>query len=188
VWHFSDPRRFRAFRNATELYERDISNKLILEHRSTEARRAGLKRSIGFSILENNLLRGVLEFSSESVTPLDDNFVRAISNAGIQLGRVFERERASRAYQCLEERIDDHGGAGRGKAKLRVCNSGPDPRGAASRGELQRNRAITRATSHELMESVRHLVSKMAEIRRVMDRTIVEDPPQIPPIALRDCH
>ncbi len=101
VWHFSDPRRFRGFRRATELHEGDLSNRLALQHRATEGRKAGLTRSIGFSILENHLLRGVLEFSSESVIPLDVDFFRAISNIGIQLGRVFEREHASRAYQCL---------------------------------------------------------------------------------------
>ncbi|HEY2822603.1 MAG TPA: hypothetical protein VGJ06_16270 [Candidatus Acidoferrum sp.] len=187
VWHFSDVPRFRTFRTATELYERDLSNKLALEHRATEARRAGLKRSIGFSILENNLLRGVLEFSWESVTPLDDNFVRAISNAGIQLGRVFERERASRAYECLENRTDDKGEAGRGQPKIRACSSGADPRSAASLAELRRNRALTRAASQELRESIQHLRSTMAETRRVMGWPVVEGPPQIPLPALQDC-
>ncbi len=67
VWHFSDARRFRAFRRATELYERDLTNKLALEYRVFQGQKAGLARSIGFSVVENNCLRGVLEFSSENL-------------------------------------------------------------------------------------------------------------------------
>src|SRR5579863_7002127 len=59
VWHFADVRRFRAFRTATELYERDLTNKLALEHRAMQGRKAGLVRSVGFSVVENDFLRGV---------------------------------------------------------------------------------------------------------------------------------
>jgi len=96
VWHLSDAHRFHAFRKATELYERDLTNKLALEYRSAQGRRAGLKRSIGFSVRENDFLRGVLEFSSEDAAPLDVNIFRAISNVGFQLGHVFARERIGR--------------------------------------------------------------------------------------------
>jgi hypothetical protein len=106
VWYFSDPRRFRSFRKATELHERDLTNKLAFEHRAEHGRKAGLTRSIGFKIVENDFLRGVLEFSSESVQQLDENFLRAISNVGIQLGRVFERERAAHEYKTLSRKFE----------------------------------------------------------------------------------
>lgn len=93
VWHFSDTHRFNAFRKATELYEQDLTNKLALEYRSIQGKKAGLRRSIGFSVIEDDSLRGVLEFSSEHVAPLDVNIFRAISNVGFQLGQVFARTR-----------------------------------------------------------------------------------------------
>lgn len=105
VWHFCDARRFKAFRKATELYERDLTNKLTLEYRAIQGQKAGLTRSIGFSVVENNFLRGVLEFSSETAVPLDENFLRAISNVGIQLGQVFARERAALEHDRLQRRI-----------------------------------------------------------------------------------
>jgi hypothetical protein len=92
VWHFSDPTRFRPFRRATEVFERDLSNKLALQHRMTQAQKAGLARSVGFSVIERNYLRGVLEFSSEDRAPMDEHLFRAISNVGHQLGQMFARE------------------------------------------------------------------------------------------------
>jgi hypothetical protein len=92
VWHLRDLHRFAAFRKATELYELDLSNKLALEYRVMQGQRAGLNRSVGFSVVENGCLHGVLEFSSEHPAPLDEHLFRAISNIGYQLGRVFGRE------------------------------------------------------------------------------------------------
>jgi len=103
VWHFSDVRRFRAFRKATELYERDLTNKLALEHRAIHGRKAGLVRSVGFSVVENDFLRGVLEFSSDLSTPIDEHIFRAISNIGFQLGQVFARERLRREYDRVQD-------------------------------------------------------------------------------------
>lgn len=107
VWHFSDVHRFEAFRRATELYERDLTNKLALEHRVAQGRKAGLTKSVGFSVVEGDFLRGVLEFSAESVAPLDEHTFRAISNIGFQLGQVFARERFGSDCGRIQELMRD---------------------------------------------------------------------------------
>jgi hypothetical protein len=108
VWHLSDPQRFAGFRKATELYETNVTNRLTLEYRTIQAQKAGLTRTIGFSVIESDFLRGVLEFSSEVAEPLDETFKRAISNVGFQLGQVFARERTARECQSLHERIESY--------------------------------------------------------------------------------
>jgi hypothetical protein len=101
MWHFSDSRRFRAFRDATERYERDLTNKFLLECRFRQGKKAGLTQSLGFAVLEGNALRAILEFSSETAAPLGETLTRAIGDIGVQLGRVFERESAAMALRQM---------------------------------------------------------------------------------------
>jgi hypothetical protein len=101
IWHFSDSHRFRAFRDATERYERDLSNKFLLECRIRQGKKAGLTQSLGFAVLEGNALRAILEFSSETAAPLGETLTNAIGDIGVQLGRVFERESAAVAVRQM---------------------------------------------------------------------------------------
>jgi hypothetical protein len=102
IWYFSDAHRFEGFRQATEMFDRGLTNKFVLEHRLQQGKNAGLTRSVGFSVLEGNRLRAVLEFSSETATQLDGTLVSAICDIGVQLGRVFEREGAARRGKSKE--------------------------------------------------------------------------------------
>ena len=137
VWHFSDAHRFRAFRKATELYEMDLSNKLALEYRTMQGQKAGLKRSVGFSVVENDFLRGVLEFSSEDLTPLDEHIFRAISNIGFQLGHVFAGERLAREQSHTREPMVLRG---RHDPLSSILLSGKSPQSAAVAPLQARNR------------------------------------------------
>jgi hypothetical protein len=168
VWHFSESRRFRAFRKATELYERDLKNKLALEYRAEQGRRAGLTRSIGFKIVENDFLRGVLEFSSESVKPLDENFLRVISNVGIQLGRVFERERAAHKYQTLERRFAACEDSCRGLPQgMSVSAANINACLATCMAELRRNCEQNTRSAGKLIESMEHMTRGVNDTRRI---------------------
>ena len=171
VWYFSDPHRFRAFQKATELHERDLTNRLALEYRTLQGRKAGLTRSTGFKIVENDLLRGVLELSSESATPLDEHFIRAISNIGIQLGRVFERERAARDHQTLKRKLE----------ACKVSRQHPSPGWASlhidrvladSMEQLRRSCEENRARAAGLAQSVQFLRRTVTSARQITTRPL----------------
>ena len=171
VWHFSDTRRFDGFRKATELYERDLSNKLALEYRSIQGKKAGLRRSIGFSVIEDDSLRGVLEFSSEDVTPLDVNLFRAISNVGFQLGQVFARERSgceSSPIQELAVSLDSN------QAAIRKVPADGKSSLLATSGFLEsQHRAVTQANaalSKEIREAMRMMNQNLDELKRLTEK------------------
>jgi hypothetical protein len=168
VWHFSDRQRFNAFRKATELYEFDLSNRLALEYRTIQGQKAGLVKSVGFSVVENEFLRGVLEFSSESFDPLDEHTFRAISNIGFQLGQVFARERIARKFDSIHEQMlsrDAHHGVisnilFTGKTSLAAA--------AASLESQREARRVLRASTKDLTESSRQMRKQLDELRRLM--------------------
>jgi PAS domain-containing protein len=167
VWHFSDVRRFGAFRKATELFERDLANKLALEYRAMQGQKAGLKRSIGFSVVGGGHLRGVLEFSSETTAPLDENFSRVISNVGLQLGQVFANERALREHDRLQEHIALLNT--RRDALPEVVSSGSAslPAFVASVESLKQSCRATALSSRKLAESTRLMQSHLEQMKRL---------------------
>jgi hypothetical protein len=180
VWHFSDPHRFRAFRKATEIYECDFTNKLALEYRTLQGQKAGLTKSIGFSVVENDFLRGVLEFSSEGFEPLDEHIFRAISNIGYQLGQVFARERLAREYNrakglILSREAHHH-------AMSKILFAGPGSLSGVVdllESKRQTHRQIARR-SREVLESTRQMRQHLDELKRIIARP-VEFPSVIAP-------
>jgi hypothetical protein len=169
VWHFSDEVRFQGFREVTEMYERDLENKFVLEYRVRQGRRAGLTRSVGFSVVEGDWLRAVLEFSSESTTPLDNSSMSLIADIGVQLGRVFERERAARAFASLNERLlrqeQERREANR---KLHLCTGKYLPPLRASLATLRaRKRGGSGTGARELANSVRLVQRYLAEMSAI---------------------
>jgi hypothetical protein len=172
VWHFSDPTRFRAFRKATEMYECDLTNKLALEYRTLQGRQAGLTKSVGFSIVENDFLRGVLEFSSEGWEPLDEHIFRAISNVGYQLGQVFARERLAREYsrsqKLMQSREAHH------HAVSKILFSGPGSLSSVVElleSKRRTPRAIARSST-EVLESTRQMRQHLDELKRIIARPV----------------
>ena len=121
IWYFSDAHRFEGFRQATEMFEQDLTNKFVLDYRMRQGTKAGLTRSVGFSVLEGNILRAVLEFSSDTAAPLDETLVSAIGDIGVQLGRVFEREGAARVIQRMHRQDEERLSATK---RLRLVRAG----------------------------------------------------------------
>jgi hypothetical protein len=172
VWHFSDPRHFRAFRKATELFESDFTNKLTLAHRTIQGQKAGLARSVGFSVVENGFLRGVLEFSSEGIAPLDEHLFRAISNVGYQLGQVFARERPAR--ECIRTEKVPIPLAAQRRETTAILSPGA---GSVSEvvGVFEANKRARRAISNaskEVLESMREMRQHLEDSRRINARPI----------------
>ena len=168
IWHINDPHRFKAFRRATEMYECDLTNKLALEYRTLQGQKAGLTKSVGFSVIENDFLRGVLEFSSESFEPLDEHIFRAISNIGYQLGQVFARERlareCSRAQKLMLSREAHH------QAVLKVLFSGPGSLSSVVsllESKKRTHRALARS-SKAVLESTRQMRQHLDELKRIV--------------------
>jgi PAS domain-containing protein len=170
VWHFSDAPRFKAFRMATELYERDLSNKLALEYRTIQGKNAGLTKSVGFSVVENDHLRGVLEFSSEGSESLDEHVFRAISNVGFQLGQVFARERLAREFALVQDLIHAHHAHHDAVAKTRVTVEGSLLTSAAAIGTQSRLCGSVVDSSKGVVEAAREVRQRLAELRRLIAR------------------
>ena len=176
VWHFTDPRRFTAFCKATELYELNVTNRLTLEYRTLQGQKAGLTKSVGFKVVENKFLRGVLEFSSESSAPLDEHIFRAISNIGFQLGQVFAQERLRERHRRLQKlmlsRDADH------DAISRVLFSGKASLSAevASLETLRRSQKALAASAKDIVESTYQMRKHLDELRRLVAKPIVLPP------------
>jgi hypothetical protein len=177
VWHLSDPHRFAAFRKATELYELNVTNPLTLEYRTIQGQKAGLTKSVGFKVVENDFLRGVLEFSSESCAPLDEHIFRAISNIGFQLGQVFARERLREQYGRLQELISSRDADQ--SAISRVLFSGRASLSAeiSSLETHRRSRKSVAASSREVVESMRQMRKHLDELRRLVAKPIILSSP-----------
>jgi hypothetical protein len=183
VWHFSDRSRFRAFRRATELFERDLSNKLALEYRVFQGQKAGLARSIGFSVIGNDCLRGVLEFSSENLAPVDHQLFRAISDVGYQLGQAFNPDRLAPGPRRVAPvpspcDLQDHGAFRRAAAKSRLSAL----RASLDIGvtvNLARQNAIA-AASQDLLGAASKMQGHLAELKHLTaPRPILSTSPRL---------
>jgi hypothetical protein len=171
VWHFGDPQQFTAFRKATELYERNVTNRLTLEYRTIQGQKAGLTKSVGFKVVENDFLRGVLEFSSENSEPLDEHIFRAISNIGFQLGQVFTRERLTREHEGGARELtlsrEAHDDAGR---KILFSGGGSLPAVGDLLDSNRRTRHTVARSSRNVLESVHEMRQHLDELRRLIAR------------------
>jgi hypothetical protein len=172
VWHLSDAPRFRAFRKATEMYELDLSNKLALQHRTTQGKKARLSRSVGFSVVENDSLHGVMEFSSEDLLPLDEHVFRAISNIGFQLGQVFARERLVRQHRRTREKMLAQ--KAHHDAMFKIFFPGPGSLPGVV-GVLESGKRAHRAfakSSKKLLATTRQTRRHLAELKRLAAKPI----------------
>lgn len=173
VWYFSDVPRFRAFRKATEMYECDFTNKLALEYRTIQGQKAGLTKSIGISVVENDFLRGVLEFSSERFEALDEHVFRAISNVGFQLGQVFARERLAREHSRAQRLISSRDAHHHAMSKILFAGPGSLSGGLVDVIESKKrtHRRIVR-TSREMLASTRQMRQHLEDLKRIIARPV----------------
>jgi hypothetical protein len=165
IWYFSDAHRFEGFRQATEMFEQDLTNKFVLDYRMRQGTKAGLTRSVGFSVLEGNILRAVLEFSSETAAPLEETLLSAIGDIGVQLGRVFEREGAARMIQRMQRQDEERLSA---RKKLRACTG---RYGQSLKASLERLRSIElaggRTSARQVASSIELMQRCLAEMREI---------------------
>ena len=105
LWSLSDRSRYRRFCKSVETYVRNPESKFLAEIRFSEARKAGLKRSFGFSVMADETLAAVLELSTNKAVPPKEIVLEIVALVGIQLGHIFERMRAADARERFSEHI-----------------------------------------------------------------------------------
>jgi hypothetical protein len=164
IWYFSDAHRFAGFRQATEMFEQDLTNKFVLDYRMRQGKKAGLTRSVGFSVLEGNTLRAVLVFSSDTAAPLDEALVSAIGDIGVQLGRVFEREGAALVPERMHWQEAERRSASK---KLRAFTGKYGPSLKASLEQLRSRKHMAGASSREVASSIKLMQRCLAEMREI---------------------
>lgn len=124
IWHTSDPKRFKTFRDITDNYSFEFGEGLpgsVLEHqkplwiedvvtyhnfpRAQFAKEAGLITGFGFPVILNNKVEAVIEFfSTERIEP-DKNFFELIALLATQLGAVLKRTRFEEKLRLNEQQL-----------------------------------------------------------------------------------
>lgn len=124
LWHLDDPEAFDSFRRVTNAQRiepgeglpgrvlvdgtphwiRDVTKDRNFP-RAEHARAAGLKAGFAFPVPTRDGIAAVLEFFSSEVAEPDESLLAVMATVGSQLGRVFERVRASAELQEREERF-----------------------------------------------------------------------------------
>ena len=134
VWHLSDPQEFQVFRDVTERSTFRVGEGLsgrILESgepawivdvqvdpnfpRNRLAEDLGVNGAAGFPVKIGGHVVAVLEFFAREPLAADESLMRTMRNVGDQLGRVFERKRASDALRRAREAADE---ANRAKSRF----------------------------------------------------------------------
>jgi hypothetical protein len=105
IWSHCNRSRYRRFCKAIEMYVHYPGSKFLAEIRFNEARKAGLKRSFGFSVMADEKLVAVLEFSTDKAVLPKQVVLEIVALVGIQLGHIFERRCAASTRQCLSQHI-----------------------------------------------------------------------------------
>ncbi|MFN3429296.1 MAG: GAF domain-containing protein [Candidatus Sericytochromatia bacterium] len=125
VWHLDDPAHFEPFRAGTEARPLAVGEGLpglVLEtgrpvsfsdiiqaegfRRLDVAQEVGIRAGFAFPLLIGAEVVGVIEFfATEEVEP-DEALLEVMAHTGTQLGRVVERERASRTLQLAKDEAE----------------------------------------------------------------------------------
>ena len=118
IWYLEDSERFAEFRRATESINfrsgEGLPGKVWQERRavwieeistatnfprSMVAESVGLRGAFGVPILVGDEIAAVMEFFTVEPQPRDDGLLETLAQAGVQLGRVVERERAAKQLE-----------------------------------------------------------------------------------------
>ncbi len=124
LWHLSGARSYTGFRAATAETSFRAGEGLpgrvlasgqgawILDvgaegnfPRQGVASTEGLHAAFAFPVLVGHEVVAVLEFFTPDTLPPDDDFLAAMTAVGVQLGRVFERERGDEALLARERQL-----------------------------------------------------------------------------------
>ena len=126
VWHTSDPDRFESFSEATEgmSFARGVGlpGRVLASGepnwvvdlgaedglpRAPQARAVGIRSAFAFPVLAGDEVAAVLEFFSTDAVDPDDQILGVMKQVGIQLGRVFERERVEAKLREAKEAAEE---------------------------------------------------------------------------------
>ncbi|MEJ7875869.1 MAG: ATP-binding protein, partial [Solirubrobacterales bacterium] len=124
VWHLDDPERFAGFKRLTEATTfksgvgivgrafAEASPVWIADARADQnfprahaAEGVGINAAFAFPILIGESVAGVVEFFSPTLAEPDERLLELVSQVGVQLGRVIERDRASREIARRAEEL-----------------------------------------------------------------------------------
>ncbi|CAA9460553.1 MAG: diguanylate cyclase/phosphodiesterase (GGDEF & EAL domains) with PAS/PAC sensor(s) [uncultured Rubrobacteraceae bacterium] len=125
IWHLDDPERFEGFVEATESTHLALGVGLpgrvlasgradwiqeVMEDknfpRARQADAVGIRSGFAFPVLVGREVVAILEFFSTEPAEPDERLLEVISQVGIQLGRVAERERAEEKMRRLNETLE----------------------------------------------------------------------------------
>ena len=134
LWYFSDPERFRTFRQATEELEftkgvglpgqvlatgKPLWNKNLLEDpnclRTRKTGDVGVRSNISLPVLVRGQVWAVMEFFSDKVEAVDDELLSVMAQIGVQMGQVVER---NEALEQLAEAMEETEFANRAKSEF----------------------------------------------------------------------
>jgi signal transduction histidine kinase/CheY-like chemotaxis protein len=118
IWHLAAPERFTGFQQATQTVEVAAGEGLIGQvgalgkpewrsevatdpafHRQHAALEAGLQTGFALPVLVGHEVAGVLEFYTTEILAPHGALLDAMTQIGMQLGRIVERERAAEQLQ-----------------------------------------------------------------------------------------
>jgi GAF domain-containing protein len=124
IWHLDDPERFAGFKRLTEATTFKsgvgipgrtfgaaapvwIADAKAEENfpRAHAAEGVGVNAAFAFPILIGESVAGVVEFFSPTLAEPDERLLDLVSQVGVQLGRVIERDRAAREISRRAEEL-----------------------------------------------------------------------------------
>lgn len=125
IWYLADEEKFRAFVEVTEKTvfhqgeglpgEVLVTGKMNwIEDiyvapnfpRARLARDSNVKSGFAFPVMVQAEIVGVMEFFSPETSKPDDRIVEVMANIGVQIGRVFERQRAGKKLKLLSRAVE----------------------------------------------------------------------------------
>jgi signal transduction histidine kinase len=124
IWHMDQPKRFATFRQITEatVFRRGIGLPgRVLEScrplwvpdvnldtnfpRNKHSLELGVRAAFAFPVLAGTIVVAVLEFFSCDQIKAEDAWLKIAAQAGIQLGRIFERQRAASELEGMHAEL-----------------------------------------------------------------------------------
>ena len=113
LWYFDDPDRYRIFKNVTEELDlrkgigitgkvletaKPLWNKNLAEDpnclRTPKTGDIGLRSCVTLPVMVRGQVWAVMEFFSDKVEAIDDEFLNVMAQIGVQIGQVVERNEA----------------------------------------------------------------------------------------------